>query len=100
MNLQLVAQTNKKGQFVIPKVAREKLGITEGTLLEVVVRDQGLYIYPIKTLARDTNSHESFLKLLGKTAGAWGEVSAEEKKRDEEQHKLELEASESGKQAW
>ena len=100
MKLQLVAQTNKKGQFVIPKVAREKLGITEGTLLEIVVRDQGLYLYPIKTQARDTNSHESFLRLLRKTAGAGEKESIEEKKRDEEQHNLEIEASAKRKKAW
>jgi AbrB family looped-hinge helix DNA binding protein len=100
MNLQPIVQTNKKGQIVIPKKIREKLGIIEGTLLQIVPRDTGIYIHPMKISPHSTHSNESFLKLLKSTAGAWGPATPEDIKREKEQRRLELEASKRGKKAW
>ncbi|PIR58855.1 MAG: hypothetical protein COU69_03610 [Candidatus Pacebacteria bacterium CG10_big_fil_rev_8_21_14_0_10_56_10] len=100
MNLPLFAQTNSKGQVVIPKAIREKLGIRAGTLLEVVVRAQGLYLYPVNTVARDTDSRTAFIKLLKKTAGSWGPATPKEQRKEAAQHKLEVRASKKRKSAW
>jgi len=86
--------------MVIPKAAREKLGIAEGTLLQVVVRAQGLYLYPVKTLAKTEDSHQAFIKLLKSTAGAWGPPTKEEIKKEKHRHKLEIEASKRRQKAW
>ena len=98
MKLQLVAQANRKGQVVIPKTARDKLGIVEGSLLKVVIREQGLYLYPIDS--HTSFSKESYLKVLKETRGSWGKATNEESKKEVRRRKLELKATREGKQAW
>lgn len=100
MNLPLFTQTNNKGQVVIPKSIRKKLDITQGTLLEIVVRAQGLYLYPVKTQRKNIAVHEPFLQLLKKTAGVWGNTTPNEEKRYQLQHQLEMVAAKRRQQSW
>lgn len=66
-----IAEPNKKGQIVIPKKARDALGITEDTPLNIVVRGEGLYLYPIEEVITKGEKESSYLKLLTKTRGSW-----------------------------
>src|SRR5690606_13343089 len=97
MNLPLIAQANAKGQVVIPKTIREKLGITEGTLLSMILRDEGVYLFPAK---KANISKQNLLKVLEQTRGAWGPASPEELEREKKQHQVEIEASKRRRQAW
>lgn len=62
---------NEKGQVVIPKEIRAKLGIGPDTPLNIVLRDSGFYVYPVKGLISQTKTENSYLKILEKTRGAW-----------------------------
>jgi AbrB family looped-hinge helix DNA binding protein len=41
---------SKKGQVVIPKDVRERLNLTPGTILEVLVEDKKVVLEPVKEL--------------------------------------------------
>jgi AbrB family looped-hinge helix DNA binding protein len=98
MNLPLFTQTNKKGQIVIPKKARDKLGITEGTVLQIVIGDQSVQLYPLKTHSKF--SKESYLKILRTTAGVWGPMTLKEITEEKERHKFEQQVTIKNKSAW
>lgn len=44
----LTAKVLSKGQVVIPKEARDKIGLAAGDRVEVKVTDEGLTIIPLK----------------------------------------------------
>lgn len=92
-----IAKPNVKGQVVIPKKVRESLGITPDTFLNIVVRGQGIYMYPLMPDATDAFS---YLKILEKTRGAWGKETPEEARARRARRKLELAASRRNKKAW
>jgi AbrB family looped-hinge helix DNA binding protein len=48
MKVGYIARPNKKGQVVIPKKLRDELGITSDTAINFVIRDNGVYMYPIE----------------------------------------------------
>lgn len=98
MNLGVIAKPNSKGQVVIPKKYREKLGIDENVFLNVSLRDNGVYLAPIYESAFSRDSRELFLEVLRKTAGTWKADSwpEVEKKR----RKIELAASVKRKKPW
>ena len=70
MKVGYIIKSNKKGQIVIPKEVRMALGITEGTSLNIEIREKAAYMYPIKEVSTE-RTHDSYLKLLEKTKGTW-----------------------------
>lgn len=48
MKVGYIAKPNKKGQVVIPKKLRDELGITSDTAINFILRDNGLYMYPVE----------------------------------------------------
>lgn len=71
MKIVNIAEPNEKGQIVIPKEVREALGITQNTPLNIVVRGEGIYLYPIVEVITKGEKENSYLKLLEKTKGSW-----------------------------
>lgn len=99
MKVTTISQTNAKGQVVIPKEVRDCLGITPQTLLNIVLRGGGVYLYPVRDILTSEGEAFPYLKILEKTQGAWGrdplEVVSESKRR-----KFELKASQRSKKGW
>ena len=100
MKIQHIAKPNEKGQIVIPKDLRDELGINEKVSLHLVKKGQGIYIYPIEEVLGSFDDTQSYVSILKKTQGSWGEESAEEKARNKAQRDLELKASRRRKQQW
>lgn len=97
MKVGYIAKSNKKGQIVIPKEVREALGITTNASLNIVMRENALYVYPIKEVLGESEKDDSYIKILEKTKGTWKDDDWDEtaKKRK----KIELAASKRRK-AW
>jgi AbrB family looped-hinge helix DNA binding protein len=90
--------TNDKGQLVIPKDMRTALGMDSNTTLNVTLVGKGIYIYPVEEFITNAESESSYLHLLEKTKGTWGnedEVGISQKRSE-----VELEASKSRKSQW
>jgi len=71
MNLGNILTTNDKGQIVIPKEMRKALGINPDIALNLTLRGNGIYIYPIEEVITKLESESSYLSLLEKTKGSW-----------------------------
>ena len=98
MNVGIITQTNVKGQIVIPKKFREKLGIDEKVALNISLRGRGVYITPVEEIFSTDDNRKIFLEILKKTAGTWaGDSWPETAKR---RRKIELEASRKRKNIW
>lgn len=98
MKIGTITQPNQKGQIVIPKQMREKLKITHSSMLNLILRENVIYIYPIEEVITKTNREISYLELLKKTQGSWSKenwVGLRKKRR-----KIELGASTKRKQQW
>lgn len=98
MKVGIIARSNEKGQIVIPKEVRAKLGISANMPLNVVVKGQSICIYPIASLVSTAEKEFSYLKILERTKGSW--VKEPWEKVSVERKKLELKASLQRKQAW
>lgn len=100
MKIGIISQVNQKGQFVIPKIVRERFGIDQNTNLNILMRDDGFVVCPIERIVGQSESENkmAFLDLLKKTQGAWAGDDWEitEKKRI----KIELAASQKRKNVW
>jgi len=94
-----VTTTNQKGQLVIPKEMRDKLGIDSSVPLNLVLRDNGIYIAPIEAVITKAEKEETYLDLLAKTKGGWSKSGDWEETR-EKRKKIELKASEERKKKW
>ena len=95
-------EPNSKGQIVIPKQIRDDLGITSSTPLNLVVRDDGIHLYPIReisTTAETKMSHSRLLYVLERTRGLWAD-DKDFDKRQRQRRKIELVASRRRKKAW
>lgn len=94
-----ISTTNTKGQVVIPKDVRDSLGITPQTPLNIVLRGEGVYLYPVREVLTSERGSVPYAEILKKTQGAWGrdplEVVSERKRR-----KFELKASQRSKKGW
>jgi len=95
----IITKPNKKGQIVIPKKIRDELYISENTPLNLVLRDNAIYIYPIEKIIPKTAKEESYTEILKKTQGTWGKETKDEKTRRIKQRKIELAASAINKKA-
>lgn len=97
MKIGVITQPNTKGQVVIPKKFRDELGIDSSVQLNMLIRGNGLYIYPITHVIAVKKSENSYSAILQKTKGEWaGEPDMLSKKR----RAIELSASQKRKRAW
>ena len=99
MNIGVIVKPNQKGQIVIPKEIRDELDITENTHLNIVVRGEGVYIYPIDEVLTKVESESPYLTILKKTQGAWADDKSWDK-TEKRRRKIELAASLSRKKTW
>lgn len=98
MNIGTIVTPNIKGQIVIPKKIRDGLNIDEGTPLNMVVKENGIHLYPVDGVIAKIKEEDSRIKIWEKTAGAWkGDDWPQTEKR---RRKIELEASRRRKNAW
>ena len=98
MKAKNITSTNAKGQIVIPKEIRDKLGITPQIPLYVTAKKNGVYIQPIQNLVTQPEDNQAYLKLLDKTQGAW--VDDDWQQQRPKRRKAELKATEKNKQSW
>lgn len=102
MNIGSIVEPNSKGQIVIPKKIRDELNIKEDTPLNIVVRENGIYIHPVKeviTYEEAKTSRTILLELLNETRGMWaGDKNFSQ--RQAQREKLEIVASKRMKRAW
>lgn len=98
MNIGNIVEPNNKGQIVIPKQVREALGISPQTLLNLVVRGKGIYLYPVEEVVTKMEGESAYLKLLEQTQGSWANDDFE--KQEKKTREIELEASRKNKQLW
>ncbi len=97
MKIGVITQPNTKGQIVIPKKFRDALGIDTSVKLNILIRGNGLYLYPITQIIAAKKSENSYSAMLQKTKGAWTENwDILSKKRSA----LELSASQKRKRVW
>ncbi len=100
MKVGIITTPNQKGQVVIPRPYRVKLGITPQTPLNIVLRGGVLYVYPVKEVISAFETELSYEQMLKRTQGAWGPETKEEKKRGTQRRNTRLQASERRKHAW
>lgn len=93
-----IVQTNQKGQIVIPKDCRESLGIETNSLLNLMLRGKGIYIFPVEEVITKAEVESSYAKVLEKTQGAWAEDNWDKTQR--KRRKIELTASKKRKKTW
>ncbi len=98
MNIGNIVEPNNKGQIVIPKQVRDKLGITPQTPLNLVVRGKGIYLYPIDEVLIRMEGESSYLRLLEQTQGSWADDDW--RKQEKKIRRIELEAARKIKHAW
>lgn len=70
MKVGLITKPSSKGQIVIPKEFREKLSIDEHSLLNLIVRSNSLWIYPVEGIVPKLKTEDSYHKILAQTQGA------------------------------
>jgi len=101
MKVGTITEPNKKGQIVIPKQFRDALGITDHTLLNLILRGRCIYIYPIKRVVTQEEQEQDLLNVLEKTQGAWADSDWEDyDKKQKARRKLELREAKKAKNAW
>ena len=57
-------KVHKKGIIVLPKEVRERLNIKEGDEVDVIVDDEGIYIFPKMTMDKIFGSDKGALEAL------------------------------------
>lgn len=98
MKIGIIAKPNQKGQVVIPREMRKKLGIGPATALNIVLNDGSISLYPLANVEGVFVARESsYFKILQKTKGAW---KSEKPETVKEKRALELVASKKRKQSW
>lgn len=99
MNIGVITYPNQKGQVVIPKRMRDALGFAPGVAINIVPRDNGVYLFPVNTLSDKTaDETTAFLKILDKTRGSWANDDWPE--TEKRRRKIELDATRRRKKAW
>jgi AbrB family looped-hinge helix DNA binding protein len=71
MKISKIAQTNKKGQLVIPSDYRKELGIDSDTHLELEIFDGMLIVKPIEQVITNVDKVNDYQQILMKTKGRW-----------------------------
>jgi AbrB family looped-hinge helix DNA binding protein len=98
MKVEIITSANKKGQIVIPKQFRDELGINSNVYLNLVLKDNGIFIQPIKEVMINAEREENYVQILNKTKGAWKNLIPEKNKT--QRKKIELKASKIRKKQW
>lgn len=96
MKVGIITRPNKKGQIVIPKEMREELEIDATSVLNIVLKGQTISIFPVDEVITKVERENSYVEILKKTQGSWGNVPHVSEKRK----KVELTASSRRKTAW
>lgn len=99
MKVGVITQPNKKGQIVIPQSMRKALKIADNSVLNMVMRGSGIYIYPVDEVITSSEKENAYIKILSKTKGTWSDEKLDIKK-DDKRKKKELAASKRRKQTW
>lgn len=102
MKIGTIVEPNEKGQIVIPHKLREALGITSETPLNLVLREEGIYMYPIEEVlikAEVQTDKSAYLELLKKTRGVWSGDKTWEKTRTK-RRRIELAAAKRRRASW
>ena len=99
MKVGIITKPNEKGQIVIPKDIRDKLGINEQVPLNIILRGNGIYLYPVVDVIGKTDDENVYAKILEKTKGAWSTFQ-ENKKGAISRKQIELKASQKRKHTW
>jgi|GEM_PF-738665 len=103
MKIGIITKPNAKGQIVIPQKIRQKYDINSKTVLNILVKNDGFFVSPIKEVysqAEQSMGNDAYLELLKRSRGAWGVPSKAELKKEQSRRKHELSASQRRKQAW
>lgn len=99
MDIGIISTTNIKGQIVIPKEYRDKLKIDDSVPINIILTENGLFLYPIKELHATVKEENDYYSILKKTQGAWAGDDWE--KTEKRQRKIELkEAIKLKKSSW
>jgi len=98
MKIGTITKPNAKGQIVIPKKIRDKLGIDENVLLNIIEKDNGVYVHPVDEVTSKTELEMPYYKILEKTQGAW--AGDNWPKTERRRRKIELAASRKRKKVW
>ena len=98
MKIGIISTPNTKGQIVIPKSMRDKLGIGANVPLNIVMRGQSICLFPLSGVLPAAEGESSYPKLLARTKGSWAgepwaDIAAKRKR-------TELAASRKRKNAW
>ena len=98
MKVRYLVTPNIKGQIVIPKKIRSALKITPQTPLNIQIRGEGAYLFPVRGVISSTQKQSTYLDLLKKTQGAWqaSNWASVRKKRKQ----IELTAAKKRRQQW
>lgn len=89
-----ITKTNSKGEIKIPTKFRNLLGFDNEISIKMIIRDNGLFIYPIIPKIK---KEDSYIKILEKTKGSW---SDDINRSNNSKQKIELTASNNRKLAW
>lgn len=98
MKVGTIVTPNQKGQIVIPQAMRKALGIEASMPLNLTLRGNGLYLYPIEEILVKGEKESSYLEILKKTQGAW--AKDDWSRQRSKKSKIELAASQKRKQPW
>lgn len=96
--MNILLNTNTKGQIVIPQKIRKALQITPKVTLAVSLKGQSVIIQPVKDLVLKSDTQNTYSKLLQKTKGSWVGDNWETTKIKRNQ--IELKASKNRKTIW
>jgi AbrB family looped-hinge helix DNA binding protein len=89
---------NEKGQIVIPKEMRDALCIDVNATLNIILAGKGIYLYPVEEFLTKAEVESSYVKLLEKTKGSWGDGYGDAVHKNKSQ--IELNASKKRKKPW
>lgn len=101
MQISTLTKPNIKGQIVIPKKLRDKLGISHETTIEIIEQGRGFFVAPVSGYSvRASDGNKAWLEVLKRTQGAWGPETAEEKKHRLAMERRERLAVKKMREAW
>ena len=98
MKIGNIVESNSKGQIVIPKQIRDELDIKANTYLSMIVRGEGIYIYPIRDIVTFDSNNQALMEVLKRTRGAWANDDWD--KTEKRRKKIEIAGAIKRKKIW